>query len=415
MRTYPIDYLISYTREHSPFYKKLYSKLGDNPALEQLPFVDQSEFWQAADRGEVTTGKHIDGQVFKSGGTTGKPKLALYTAEEWRTMIEAAAFYVPLSGIKPGDRVANLFYGGGLYASFLFCHGTFLHSPIDVVQFSLSGNVEISEMADTIEKMQINVIAGLPSMIMKILEHLAKNNAAKNCRVDAIYTAGETLYPDQKRKAQETLGDKLEFRLMSYASNDVGFMAYYRNGGGFNEFRSSDMFCLLEIVDPETGELIREPGQPGKIYVTSLCKLLMPIIRYPAGDMGEFVDPEGVADRKFKLLGRSEEESARVGYVTLYSEDISRILGNMGIKYDDFQLLITHENEHDKLTVRIAAADPEKNILEELYKERPLLKDTVDSGIIHKPDIVYCALGDLEYNQRTGKLKRLIDKRLQGN
>lgn len=411
MRVYPVDYIISYAREHSPYYRKLYSGLGENPSLEQLPLVEQAGFWRAADEGEVTTGIHLDGQVFKSGGTTGAPKHALYTADEWRTMCEATGFYMPLGGLTRGDRVVNLFYGGGLYASFLYCYSLFSSSPIDVVQFNLSGNVEISEMADTIEKMQINVIAGLPSMIMKILECLEENGTVKNCCIDTVYYAGETFYPDQRRKVREVLGKDVDFRSISYASNDAGFMAYYHKDCGFNEHRSSDMFCILELVDPETGDVIREAGRPGQIYVTSLYKLLMPIIRYPAGDMGEYTEPEGTPDRKFKLLGRSEE-AARVGYVALYPEDVSRILEAAGISYDGFQMVITHEDGHDRLTVRIAAKYPDESFIKKLYEERPFLKEAVDKGIVHTPVIEYCALKDLEYNKRTGKLKRILDKRL---
>jgi phenylacetate-CoA ligase len=246
MRVYPLDYLIAYAREHSPFYKKLYSGLGENPSLEQLPFIDQADFWRAADSGELATGRQMDGQVFKSGGTTGKPKHALYTAEEWRTMNEAAAFYMPLSGIKPGDRVVNLFYGGGLYASFLFCHGSFLYSPIDVLQFSLSGNVEISEMADTIEKMQINIIAGLPSMIMKILERLEEKNLVPHCRVDAIYSAGEVFYPDQRRKAQKILGENGRILLRASGTEPlVRVMAEGRDA------------AQIEIIARELEEVVR--------------------------------------------------------------------------------------------------------------------------------------------------------------
>jgi len=328
-------------------------------------------------------------------------------------MNEAAGFYMPFSGIRNGDRVANLFFGGGLYGSFLYSYGSFLFSPIDVLQYSLSGSMEISETAEIIEKMRINVIAGLPSFIMKILECLAESGRSKNCCVDTVYFAGETFYPDQRRKAREILGENLEFRSMSYASNDAGFMAYYHKDCGFNEFRSSDMFCLLELIDTETGEPIHEAGRAGQIYVTSLYKLLMPIIRYPAGDMGEFTEPEGMPDRKFKLLGRSEE-AARVGYVALYPEDISRILDRNGVSFEGFQMVITHKDGRDMLTVRIAAKSGAEGFIEDLYKERPFLKDTVDKGIIHRPDIEYCALKDLEYNKRTGKLKRILDKRLLG-
>jgi phenylacetate-CoA ligase len=237
-----------------------------------------------------------------------------------------------------------------------------------------------------------------------------EKQTVKNCCVDTIYSAGEAFYPDQRRKAREILGEHLEFRSMSYASNDAGFMAYYHKDCGFNELRSSDMFCLLELIDPETGTPIREVGKVGQIYVTSLYKLLVPIIRYPAGDMGEFVEPEGTPDRKFKLLGRSEE-SARIGYVSLYPEDISHVLDNSGVDYEGFQMVITHENERDRLTLRIAAKRGAENIIDNLYKERPLLKETVDKGVIHSPNIEYCALNDLEYNKRTGKLIRILDKR----
>jgi phenylacetate-CoA ligase len=246
---------------------------------------------------------------------------------------------------------------------------------------------------------------------MKIIERLEETGTAENCRVDTIYYAGETFYPDQRRKAQEVFGKSLEFRSMSYSSNDAGFMAYYHKDCGFNEHRSSDMFCLLELIDPETGEPIREAGRPGQIYVTSLYKLLMPIIRYPSGDMGEFTEPAGTPDRKFKLLGRSEE-AARIGYVALYPEDISRILDNLGINYDGFQMVITHEGERDRLTLRVAADNAAENLIGALYMERPFLKEAVDKGVIHTPNIEYCTLKDLEYNKRTGKLKRILDKRL---
>jgi hypothetical protein len=44
--------------------------------------------------------------------------------------------------------------------------------------------------------------------------------------------------------------------------------------------------------------------------------------------------------------------------------------------------------------------------------ERPFLKEAVDKGDIHAPVIEYCKLADLEYNKRTGKLKRILDKSL---
>jgi phenylacetate-CoA ligase len=415
MQVYPLDYIISYAREHSPYYRNLYAQFGEGeaPPLEQLPLVNQADFWSAAAEGKVATGAHIDGQVFKSGGTTGAPKYSMYSAAEWRTMCEATGFYAPMGGLRHGDRAVNLFYGGNLYASFLYTYSIFYFSPASVLQFNLSGSAEISEIADTIESNRVNIIAGLPSMLMKVIENIEERGNASNFCVDAVYFAGETLYDDQRRKIRAVLGEGVDFRSMSYASNDAGIMAYFHKGScGFNEHRVCDAVCKLELIDPETGELIREAGRAGQIYVTSLYKLLMPIIRYPSGDMGKYTEPDGAPDRRFMLLGRSGEDAARVSYVSLYPEDVSKVLESLGADHDGFQMIVTHEGERDGVTFRIAGGEI-PGFIEKLYEQRPFLKEAIDKGFVSVPKTEYCGLKDFEYNKRTGKLIRVLDKRIK--
>jgi phenylacetate-CoA ligase len=239
MQIYPLDHVISYARKHSPFYQKLYAHLWENPSPEELPLLNQADFWQAAADGFVNTGPHLDGQVFKTGGTTGAPKHSLYTAEEWQTVCEVTGSYMPMGGLKKGDRVANLFYGGSLYASFLFCYSSFYFSPASILHFGLSGSMEIAEIVEVIEQHRINKIAGLPSIIMKIVELVENKRIASRLCVDSIYFAGEMLYPEQRRRINEVLGDHVDFRSMSYASNDGGMIGYFhRDSCGFNEYRT---------------------------------------------------------------------------------------------------------------------------------------------------------------------------------
>ena len=140
---------------------------------------------------------------------------------------------------------------------------------------------------------------------------------------------------------------------------------------------------------------------------------MIPLIRYPAGDMGEYTEPEGVPDRKFRMLGRSNT-AARAGYVMLYPTDIGNVLKKCGIDYDAYQIVVTHDMR-DKFEFRLAISDPEKanteKFLEELFIERGILKEAIDAGDLSPCDVVWCKATDLEYNQRTGKLKVIIDKR----
>ena len=93
LKTYSVEEIIRYTRENSQYYKDLYKELPKDVMLCDLPFIDQDDFWAHCDKngGTVATRKQTDGQVFKSGGTTGDPKYSLYTAQEWETLCESSA------------------------------------------------------------------------------------------------------------------------------------------------------------------------------------------------------------------------------------------------------------------------------------------------------------------------------------
>jgi len=257
---------------------------------------------------------------------------------------------------------------------------------------------------------KINCLAGTPSILTKIVSYIEENNL-KGFEVDTVYFAGETLYQDQRDKMSRILGKEIEFRSIFYASNDGGPIGYFTRDCGFNEHRVMSDLTVMELIDPDTGEVITEMNKPGMIYITSLFKTLIPLIRYPAGDMGEYTEPAGTSDRKFRILGRSNV-AARAGYVTLYPQDIGDILKKCGIDYYSYQIIVDR-NDKDYFLFKIAASSEgnTEKFLEQLYKERPLFKDALSEGVIDNPEVQWCKVSDLEYNSRTGKLKVIIDRR----
>lgn len=414
-KTYTVEEIISYARENSEYYKELYKDLPEKVSLADLPLIDQGDFWKNCDKfgGKVATMPHTDGQIFKSGGTTGDPKYSLYTAEEWQTMCECSGAVLARGGLKNGCKIANLFYAGGLYASFLYTYSMLYFSPAKTLVYNLSGNISIEEMVTTILEHKVDCIAGLPSMITKIVAHITEHNL-KGFAVDTIYFAGETLYQDQRDKISKAFEREIEFRSVFYASNDGGPIGYFTKDCGFNEHRALSDLTLVEIIDPDTGEVITEPNRPGVIYITSLFKTLIPLIRYPAGDMGEYTEPEGVPDRKFRILGRSNV-AARAGYVSLYPQDIGMVLNKCGIDYFAYQIISEHD-ERDYFLFKIAVTNPEgcdtEKFLDALYQERPLITDAMNDNTLNPPVVQWCKAEDLDYNPRTGKLKVVIDRRL---
>jgi len=414
-KTYGLDEIIAYTRENSEYYKKLYEGIPADASFESLPLVDQDDFWAHCDKfgGTVATRQQTDGQVFKSGGTTGDPKYSIYSAEEWQTMCECSGAVLVKGGLENGAKIANLFYAGGLYASFLYTYSMLYFSSAKTIMYNLSGNISIEEMVTTIHDHQINCIAGLPSVLSKIASYIDEHKLT-GFNVDTIYFAGETLYQDQRDSISKTFGGNIDFRSVFYASNDGGPIGYFTRDCGFNEHRIMSDLCVFELIDPDTGEVITEMNRPGIIYVTSLFKTLIPLIRYPAGDMGEYTEPEGVPDRKFRLLGRSNA-AARASYVSLYPQDIGNVLKKCNIEYYSYQIII-QRNETDQFVFRIAVPDSSDQdtgkFLSVLYEERPLLLDAINDGVLETPEVCWCKASELEYNSRTGKLKMIIDKRL---
>lgn len=414
-KIYTLDEIIKHARKNSKYYADLYKDIPEDVRLEELPLINQEDFWNNCNEsgGTIATGKHEDGQIFKSGGTTGAPKYSLYTAEEWQTMCECSGAVLTRGGLSNGMKVANLFYAGGLYASFLYTYSMLYFAPAKTLMYNLSGNVSIEEMVTTIYEHKINCLAGIPSVLTKIISYIDEHKM-KGFAVDTIYFAGETLYQDQRDRITKTFGREIDFRSIFYASNDGGPIGYFTKDCSFNEHRVMSDLCVLEIIDPETNEVITEENRPGEIYITSLFKTLIPLIRYPVGDIGEYTEPRGIADRKFKILGRNNV-AARAGYVSLYPQDVGRVLTNCGVSYISYQIIITHEFV-DKFIFKIAVLDADKcsteKFLQELYQERSLLKEAIDDGKMDVPEVCWCRAEELEYNLRTGKLKMIIDKRM---
>lgn len=420
IKTFPLAELVRVARTHSPFYRELYADLAPGPVrLSDLPLIDQTAFWDAnsSQENRLLTGPLRDGIVFKSGGTSGKPKFSVFSRDEWISFCEAFGRGMSANGLQPGEKVANIFYGGELYASFLFITQSIEHAPTGAIVYPIMGTTPPATILHVLAEHAIDVLAGVPSSLIQ-LACQADREQRTDFSVKKILFGGEPFYPDQ-RAFVEKVFPGVSVRSVGYASVDAGLLGYADPSCGPDEHRAFGAETIFEIVDEETGLAIDAVGVPGKVYVTELTRRLMPIIRYPAGDLAEWVDPPGVLDRKFRILGRSEE-GARIGPMTLYLEDVRQILASFAepLGLIDFQVLVTHADQRDRLTLRLAVRSPEScgrteddALVAELFAQRPMFPELVRDGKIHPPAIAWTTEEGLERNPRTGKMKKILDLR----
>ena len=113
---------LKFVKSSSSFYAELYRdvEICEKTTLQSFPIVPHTAYWAANTTRDnaVRTAPLIDGVVFKTGGTSSKPKATAYSQSELvRTSTQLGAGLVA-AGLRPGDRVANLFYAGELWGSF---------------------------------------------------------------------------------------------------------------------------------------------------------------------------------------------------------------------------------------------------------------------------------------------------------
>lgn len=413
MIIYPLPELIEYVRKHSPFYRDLYAK-AKGRELKDLPLVPQVEFWKHNSwrSNRVLTGTPEGGVLFKSGGTTGEPKFSVFTQSEWDSFTEAFGGGMAKGGLQNGERVGNIFYVGDLYASFLFIMKSMENAPVSPLHFPISGALAPDAILKIAAEYELTTLAGVPTSLLQLAAYM--RSSGKTCpSIRKILFGGESMYPDQRAEFADVMPG-VRVQSIGYASVDAGLLGYVTPDCAPEVHHTFGETTVIEIIDPETQEPIEETGQPGYAVLTNLTRRLMPIIRYPVGDMAEWIDPAGTPDRRLVLKGRSEE-GARVGPTTMYFEDVLSVLSEFRANLGpfQFQLCVHHHNLKDELVIRLAADGrmPDPAILDRLTQARPMLAAGVANGIIHPPRIEWVARKELAVNPRTGKHRRILDLR----
>ncbi len=355
---------------------------------------------------------------FHSGGSSGAPKLSIFTYEDYNRQMEVAAEGLYAAGLDPRvDRCMNLFYAGSLYGGFISFF-TILEK-MEAIQFPMGASIDFDLVAETIVKNNVTTILGMPSYLMQLFTHSEKV-LKKYSGIQKIFFGGEHFPETQRNYLIKNFKVNI-IRSASYGSVDAGPLGYQCafSIGGIHHL--NERLHSLEVVDLFEDKVISN-GEIGRFLFTSKVRHGQKIIRYEIGDVGRIVEgpcPCGKTGTRFELLGR-HGDVFRIGTIFLSYQKIQKILidkiGNAGA----FQLHLFPgtANTKEKLLMLLEKSQDlvmlDKEIYQLIIDHYDDLCEVVIKDLVLDFEVQIKEISNLEHNPKTGKLRSVVDHRNNG-
>ncbi|MBR3542111.1 MAG: phenylacetate--CoA ligase [Treponema sp.] len=276
--------MVRYVYHNVPYYREKMQKAGVEPGdirgledIEKLPFTTYEDLNKAYPFGLAAVPKSELVRVHASSGTTGKPKIAVYTRRDIDTWSECAARCLTMAGVTRDD-VIQVGYGYGLFTGGLGAHYGAEYVGALVLPMS-TGNTK--KLIDMMIDCGATAIACTPSYLLHVAEDLQKAGLVDKIKLKTAICGAEPWTNEMRASIEKQLGIKA---YDIYGLTEIlgpGVAADCDAHAGLHIWE--DHF-LPEILDPATLKAVPE-GQSGELVITTLTKEGMPMIRYRTKDL----------------------------------------------------------------------------------------------------------------------------------
>jgi phenylacetate-coenzyme A ligase PaaK-like adenylate-forming protein len=354
---------------------------------------------------------------FYSGGSSGDPKLSIFTYEDYNRQMEVAAEGLYAAGLDPKiDRCMNLFYAGSLYGGFVSFF-TILEK-LNAVHFPMGASTDFSLVGKTIVRNRVDTLLGMPSYLLQLFRE--NHEVFKSYQgIKKVFYGGEHFSETQRQYLKREYKVEL-IRSASYGSVDAGPLGYQCtfSTGGIHHLH--EKLHDLEIVDLENNEPV-SPGSIGRLLFTSKVRHGQKIERYAIGDVGRLLSGScecGRQGTRFELMGR-HGDVFRIGTTFLSYQKFQKILMDTHEYEGSFQLHLHAGSATDKEKVVMKIEDkfttpqtPE-GLLKIFFSHYEDLNMVVTVDLVLDFEIQIVERKVLTFSPSTGKLRSVIDHRNQ--
>ncbi|WP_022671052.1 phenylacetate--CoA ligase family protein [Hippea alviniae] len=416
--------IFNFAKRHSAFYSKKFEDIGEIKTYKDwlnIPFLTRDELYNNAFPYslDMITREIKNMIVISTGGTSGVARYITLTHDEWDKFCEIQAKALHLLGIRENDIVANLFVSGNLWPSFLGAHE--ILKMLGAVHLPIEARTEGDKMMEFLFTFKPTVILSVPSLLVSLSDMaLSMGKVFESVRL--IMFAGEHLSKSASSHIKKAFPNT-EIKAAAYSSSDCGIMGYQCEYCEAGEYHIPTEFQFIEIFDFEKNR-VAEPEEEGEIIITNLHRTAMPLIRYRIGDIG-YIKKEsckcGDKNPILVLKGRAGEDfKIASAYVSMgeIERAISSFVSKDGIS-PNYQVEITEDEKgFVGFILRIESSDIQKSnrhregIIKSLVDNIQILKMGFDANYFSVFDVKFVPVGSLPRSPITGKIKRLIDRRV---
>ena len=342
-----------------PHYRHAFAEAGVTPDdlrsladLARFPFLTKADLRENYPFGMFAVPREQVRRVHASSGTTGKPTVVGYTAEDLDTWSELMARSIRAAGGRPGDLV-HVAYGYGLFTGGLGAHYGAERLGCAVVPVS-GGMTE--RQVQLIVDFRPRVIMVTPSYFLAILDELEAQGVDPRSTSLEVGIFGAEPWTDEMRRAIE---ERSGLRAVDiYGLSEVmGPGVSQESGETQDGLHVWEDHFLPEVIDPVTHEVLPD-GEVGELVFTSLTKQAMPVVRYRTRDLTRLLP--GTAYPAFrrmqKVTGRTDDMMIVRGVNLFPSQVEEQILAVEGLA-PHYLCVLTRPGNLDELTVRVEATD----------------------------------------------------------
>ena len=395
---------------YSPVYRAKFDAVGIHPDdcksladLSKFPFTAKSDLRDSYPFGMFAVPQAQVVRIHASSGTTGKPTVVGYTANDVAMWAACVARSIRAAGARPGDKV-HISYGYGLFTGGLGAHYGAEQLGLTVIPF---GGGQTERQVQLLKDFAPDIIMVTPSYMLALADEFERQglNPIESTLRIGIFGA-EPWTNDMRLAIEKRMGiDAVDIYGLSEVIGPgvASECAETKDGPTIWE----DHF-YPEIIDPQTGEVLPD-GELGELVFTSLTKEALPIIRYRTRDLTRLLPGTARTMRRMeKITGRSDDMMIVRG-VNVFPTQIEELILSQSALSAHYQCILEKEGPLDALTVKVETRKGLPCDSSEAKQAALNLEHDAKAYIGTSLKVELCLEGGIERSM--GKAKRVIDRR----